>query len=219
MTRPTILINFAISADGKISTVNRDPSQFTSEHDHKRLLTIRKQADALLVGRGTLEADNMSMTIPAEMQPARQPLRCIASRFGTFDLKHRVFQSSGGALHLLVTEPPEDYDPAPLEALGATIHLCSLEEFLRILFDDYGVKKLLCEGGGSLVRSLADLAAIDEVHLTWAAHTLFGGEDAPTITGGLSSHLPTSLTFELTHFEPLENGECFLSYRRTQPEP
>ena len=63
MTRPTILVNFAISADGKISTVNKDPSQFTSAQDHQRLLEIRKRADALLVGRTTLEADNMSMTL------------------------------------------------------------------------------------------------------------------------------------------------------------
>lgn len=218
MTRPSIVINFAISADGKISTVNRDPSQFTSAQDHKRLLEIRKRADALLVGRGTLEADNMSMTIPAEMQPQHQPLRCIASRSGKFNPDHRVFQTPGGALHLLVTEPAEVPEFGPLEALGATIHLCSLEEFLRILMVEHGVQTLLCEGGGTLVRSLASLEAIDEVHLTWAAHSLFGGEDAPTITGELSSHLPASIQFELTHFEPLENGECFLSYQRTPPD-
>ena len=218
MTRPTILINFAISADGKISTVNRNPSQFTSPQDHKRLLEIRKRADALLVGRGTLEADNMSMTIPVEMQPLSQPLRCIASRSGRFDPEHRVFQTTGGAVHLLVTDPIEVNEFGPLEALGASVHLCSLEKFLEILVDEHGVKTLLCEGGGTLVRSLASLEAIDEVHLTWAAHTLFGGEDAPTITGELSSHLPASIQFELTHFEPLENGECFLSYQMTPPD-
>ena len=64
MTRPTVLINFAISADGKISTVNKDPAHFTSTRDLQRLLKIRGRADALMVGRGTLEADNMSMTSP-----------------------------------------------------------------------------------------------------------------------------------------------------------
>ncbi len=213
MTRPTILVNFAISADGKISTVNKDPSQFTSAQDHQRLLEIRKRADALLVGRTTLEADNMSMTIPAEMLPKRQPLRCVASRSGNFDLEHRVFQTSGGAIHLLATDS-EGRDFSPLEDLGATIHLCSLEQFLGVLVNEQGVKTLLCEGGGSLVRSLASLGAIDEVHLTWAAHTLFGGEEAPTITGEPSVHLPASLEFKLSHFEPFENGECFLSYQR-----
>lgn len=219
MMRPTILINFAITADGKISSVNRGPSRFTSDEDHKRLLEIRKRADAILVGRGTLEDDNMSMTIPADMRPLRQPLRCIASRSGNFDLEHKIFHTSGGALHLLATESPENYDSSPIKALGATIHFCSLEEFLGILVSEHGVQTLLCEGGGSLVQSLAVLKAIDEVHLTWAAHTLVGGADAPTITGGPSAHLPSSLEFELSHFEPLENGECFLSYRRQSPTP
>jgi len=106
MTRPTVLINFAITADGKISTVNRDPAQFTSAQDLQRLLEIRKRADALLVGRGTLEADNMSMVIPPELKPSHQPLRCIASCMGDFDLGHRVFHTSGGAIHLLATTTP-----------------------------------------------------------------------------------------------------------------
>lgn len=214
MTRPTVLINFAITADGKISTVNRDPAQFTSAQDLQRLLEIRKRADALLVGRGTLEADNMSMVIPPELKPSRQPLRCIASRMGDFDLGHRVFHTSGGAIHLLATTASRSYDPTPYEAIGAAVHRCSLGEFLELLAEDHQVETLLCEGGGALVRSLVELDALDEVHLTWAGHTILGGAEAPTITGPLGDHLPASLEFELTHFEPLDNGECFLSYRR-----
>ena len=214
MTRPTVLINFAITADGKISTVNRDPAQFTSAQDLQRLLEIRKRADALLVGRGTLEADNMSMAIPPELKPSHQPLRCIASRMGDFDLGHRVFHTSGGAIHLLATTAPGNYDPAPYQAIGAAVHRCSLAEFLELLVEDHQVETLLCEGGGTLVRSLVELDALDEVHLTWAGHTILGGAEAPTITGPLGDHLPASLEFELTHFEPLDNGECFLSYRR-----
>ena len=214
MKRPTVLINFAITADGKVSTVNKDPAHFTSARDLQRLLEIRGRADALLVGRGTLEMDNMSLTIPPELKPPRQPLRCIASRTGKINLGHRVFHSVGGPLHLLATAAPEDYDPAPYEAAGATVHCCSLPEFLQVLANEYQVKTLLCEGGGTLARSFAELDALDEIHLTWAGHTLFGGAEAPTITGALGKHLPASLEFELTHFEPLDNDECFLSYRR-----
>ncbi|MDP7106530.1 MAG: dihydrofolate reductase family protein, partial [Roseibacillus sp.] len=102
----------------------------------------------------------------------------------------------------------------------ATVHRCSLQEFLHILATGHQVRTLLCEGGGTLVRALAELDALDEIHLTWAGHTLLGGTEAPTITGPLGDHLPASLEFELTHFEPLDNGECFLSYRRKRrPSP
>lgn len=214
MTRPTVLINFAITADGKVSTVNKDPAHFTSKADLNRLLMIRKRADAVLVGRGTLEADNMSITIPSELNPVRQPLRCIVSRSGKFDLAHKVFHTEGGAIHLLATEPAPDYDPSSYEAVGAIVHRGPLVAFLSTLRSQHGVEILLCEGGGTLVRALSELDAIDEVNLTFAGHTLFGGADAPTITGHLAPHLPAALEFELTHFEPLDNGECFLTYRR-----
>ncbi len=219
MTRPTVLLNFAITADGKVSTVNKDPAHFTSQADLQRLLEIRMRSDAILVGRGTLEADEMSVTIPPELQPPRQPLRCVVSRSGKFDLSHKVFHTRGGALHLLATHPAPDYDPSLYEAAGATVHRESLAEFLETLSTGHAVSTLLCEGGGTLVRALAELDAIDEINLTFAGHTLFGGADAPTITGHLGKHLPAALEFKLTHFEPLDNGECFLTYRRSGGQP
>jgi riboflavin biosynthesis pyrimidine reductase len=92
-----------------------------------------------------------------------------------------------------------------------------LDGFLETLAMDCGVKHLHCEGGGSLVRALAELDAIDEFHLTLAGHTLFGGFSAPTATGVPGDFLPCSRGFELVRCEPrLDLGECFLSYRRVQ---
>jgi hypothetical protein len=65
------------------------------------------------------------------------------------------------------------------------------------------------------VFALAELDAIDEIHLTWAGHTLFGGRDAPTLSGTPGGFLPASREYELTGCDPCpEIGECFLSYRR-----
>ncbi|QJE97859.1 RibD family protein [Luteolibacter luteus] len=202
MTRPHISINFAVSADGKISSVARRPSGWTSEEDHARLLQLRKGADALLVGRGTLEADRMTMKASGD------PLRCVVSRGGKFDPAHPLFHSAGGPIHLLITEGPA------LEIPGATIHTGSLASFLQEL-TAIGVKHLHCEGGGELARELAAMDAIDEIHLTWAGHTIFGGRAAPTISGVPGEFLPASGAYELIEFDPRpETGECFLSYRR-----
>lgn len=216
MTRPKVLINFAVTIDGKVSTVSKDPAHFTSKADLYRLLSIRTRADAILVGRGTLEADSMSMIIPGELKPTRQPLRCVASRTGKFDLAHKIFHTPGGAIHLLATDAPENYDPTSYRTAGAVVHQSSLGTFLHELATSHGVETLLCEGGGTLVRALAELDALDEVYLTVAGHTLFGGAGAPTITGIPSDHLPASLEFDLQECEPLDNGECFLTYRRKQ---
>lgn len=214
MTRPRILINFAITADGKTSTVSKDPAHFTSKADLRRLLEIRKRADAILVGRATLEADQMTMTIPAELDPRRQPRRCVVSRSGGFDPGHKLFHSDGGPIHLLATEPGADFDAGPFQRLGATVHTGSLPDFLHRLRTEHEIRTLLCEGGGSLVRSLAELDAIDEINLTFAGHTLYGGQGAPTLMGTVPDYLPRSLEFELAHFEPQADGELFLTYTR-----
>ena len=202
MKRPHLSVNLALSSDGKISSPTRRPSGWTSKDDHARLLELRKGADALLVGRGTLEADRMTMKAPGD------PWRCVVSRSGRFDPAHPLFHTPGGPVHLLVTA-----GAAP-EIDGATVHAGSLAAFLETLAAA-GIGQLHCEGGGELVFALAELDAIDEIHLTWAGHLLFGGRESPTLSGVPGNFLPATRLFELTVFEPRpENGECFLSYRR-----
>lgn len=218
MDRPRILINFAISADGKIGTSQKGPSRFTSKADLDRLLQIRLRADAILVGRGTLEADEMSMTIPAELNPSKQPLRCIISRSGKFDTGHKVFHSLGGKIHLVATEPPADLTKDSYREHGAQFHHLSLPEFLAYAKTTLGIETLLCEGGGSLVKDLFALDAIDEINLTIAGHSLIGGKGAPTITGIPKNFLPASRRFEITHFEPTKESELFATWMRVPEE-
>jgi 2,5-diamino-6-(ribosylamino)-4(3H)-pyrimidinone 5'-phosphate reductase len=202
MRRLTVSINFALSADGKISSVGKRPSGWTSKEDHARLLELRKNADALMVGRGTLEKDRMTMKAP------HHPLRCVVSRSGEFDPAHPLFHTPGGAIHLLATEGKCREIP------GAILHQGSLEGFLAELAG-LGVRHVHCEGGGELVFALLERDLVDEIHLTWAGHTLFGGREAPTISGVSGNFLPASREFELTEFSPQpETSECFLSYRR-----
>jgi riboflavin biosynthesis pyrimidine reductase len=204
MKLPFLSINFALSADGKISSAAKHPSGWTSKEDHARLLELRKDAGALLVGRGTLEKDRMTMKAPHD------PLRCVVSRSGEFDPGHPLFHTPGGAIHLLATEGKGREIP------GAILHQGSVEGFLMELAG-LGVRKVHCEGGGELVFALLERDLVDEIHLTWAGHRLFGGREAPTVSGVPGKFLPASREFELTEFDPRpEIGECFLSYRRVR---
>lgn len=205
MIRPHISTNLAISADGKISSTPPRPSGWTSPEDHARLLELRGNADAILIGRGTLEADRMRLTVPGK---AAQPLRCIVSRNGKLDPAHPVFHAPGGKIHLLVTG---GFTGSAIP--NVTFHQQSLLQFLTELTEKFQVQRLHCEGGGQLIRALAELDVIDEFHLTLAGHTLFGGLEASTATGIPAEFLPQSRSFELTRFEP-QAGECFLSYTR-----
>lgn len=207
MNRPRISTNLAISIDGKISPARQRPANWTSDADHRHLLDLRRDADALLVGRGTLVADRMTLTVPSA---ERQPLRCVASRHGVIPENHPLFHSPGGPIHVMALE---DTDPRSLPQ--GTLHPTDLPGFLRILAADLGVERLHCEGGGELIRALAELDAIDEFHLTVAAHTLFGGSAAATATGVSRLPLGRSARFVLDRVSPADDtDECFLSYRR-----
>ena len=199
-----------MSADGKIASVRRQASGWTSKADFDRLLALRVPADALMVGRGTLDADRMTLTVP---DAARQPLRCIVTRRGVLDPEHPVFARDGGPIHVLVTgEGGVDGLPESVR-----VHRGHLRGFLEALGREHAVRRVHCEGGGELVRALAELDLVDEIHLTWAGHTMFGGREAPTVTGVPGDFLPASRAYELTHFEPrADDGECFLTWRRTR---
>ncbi|MEO8613605.1 MAG: dihydrofolate reductase family protein [Luteolibacter sp.] len=209
MQRPRISTNLAISADGKISSVSRAPSGWTSKQDHARLLTLRANADALLVGKGTWESDRMTMLVPGK---TIQPLRCVVSRSGDFDTEQPLFHTTGGDIHLLITGE-EIPDLPEFAGPNVTIHSKSLGDFLESLALKYAVKNLHCEGGGQLIRALAELDVIDEFHLTLAGHTLFGGLGAGTATGIPAEFLPATREYEVSHFEARPDlGECFVSY-------
>lgn len=199
-----VILNFALSADGKISTKGNSPAHFTSKEDLIRLHEIRKKADALLVGRGTLEADRMTLTTKGN-EGLR---RCVISHSGNFDYQHPLFRSKGGPIHLISDALLEN---APD---GVTTHCSPLHEWLVELDSDSKVETLLCEGGATLAHSLLKLDRVDEIHLTLASHSLFGGENAPSLTGRTPRFLPETRNFDLISMKDVGSGEFFLRYQR-----
>lgn len=211
MQRPRISTNLAISVDGKISSCPPRPSGWTSREDYRRLLKLRSNADAIMVGRGTWKSDRMTLTVEGKSD---QPLRCIVSRSGELDLDHPIFTMPGGDIHLLITDSPGG-EITGVIVPNVTVHYKSLTDFLTLLTSNYKVNRLHCEGGGQLIRTLAELDVIDEFYLTLAGNTIFGGLNASTATGMPADFLTKSNKFRLSHFKPnTQTGECFLSYAR-----
>src|SRR5919199_2866488 len=99
--RPFIMATFAITADGKITTRDYAPVDFTSREDKMHLLRQRALADAVLIGYGTLKKDNVRLALPkGELREARTargqspcPLRVIVSNEGCIDPSLKIFQS------------------------------------------------------------------------------------------------------------------------------
>lgn len=223
-TLPKITAHFAITADGKISTKNRTPSLFTSLADKARLRAVRAAHDAILAGRGTVAADTMSMrltdSILREERIGRgqspEPLRVVVSNAGRLDPAWKIFQPGGAPPVILSTTR------MPQRTRSTLASLCDLHLFdapvvplvpaLQMLRTDYGVKSIVCEGGGELLRSLAELDLINAIQLT-IAPIIFGGAAAPTLTGIPSDFLPRPLDFRIKSVSQI-GGECVLQLVR-----
>ncbi len=220
--RPRVLANFAVTADGKISTRNHTPTGFTSKRDFNELLRIRSLGDALLVGRGTLEADSMSMNLPGKaLQKQRtargqspEPIRAVLSNSGHFDPEWKLFHGGTSERILFSTEKM----PATLRdqlAPHATLHLTAADAVdtaavLRFLRRERDVRTLVCEGGPTLLRTLIELDALDELYLT-RAPLIFGGGEAPTLTGTNPEFLQRITRAKLVRLE-IHAGEAFCHY-------
>jgi 5-amino-6-(5-phosphoribosylamino)uracil reductase/2,5-diamino-6-(ribosylamino)-4(3H)-pyrimidinone 5'-phosphate reductase len=220
--RPKVIANFAMTADGKVTTRNRTPATFTSPRDKQRLLEIRALADAVIVGRATVATDTMSMTLPDRaLQSARsakglaaQPLRVIVSGRANPDPRWKVFRTPGARRIVFHIAPISTAARKKLEPLCALHQFEKIDDALAILRKDYNVRTLLCEGGPTLFRTFVEAETLDELYLT-VAPVIFGGKDAPTLTGTSPDFLPSIARFRLESMRVI-GGECYLRYRASR---
>jgi riboflavin biosynthesis pyrimidine reductase len=164
---------------------------------------------ALGLPPGDLRAARISRGRPA------LPLRVLLSSGGRIDPGHRIFQRPGAPIVIFSTTR------MPLRirralASKATIHLhesrtVDLGRALATLRREHGIRRLVCEGGGVLFRSLIEAGLVDELHLT-VCPRIFGGRGAPTLTGVASGFLPRGVRLRLQ--EMLVAGdECFTRWK------
>ena len=222
MLRPRVLVNFAMTIDGKVSTTKLSPANFTSKQDKRRLLEIRSLGDALLVGASTVQADNMSMGLPDEdLRKARRergqseyPLRVVVSSSGDISTQLNIFNHHFSPIVVYSTRRMNAANQEALKTRaelrlseGERVHLPYL---LNDLYQNYRVRTLVCEGGPRLARSLVEIGAIDELFLT-VAPILFGGAEAPGLLGRAGPFLSASRIYRLESMKVL-SGECYLHY-------
>jgi len=221
--RPFVAATFAMTVDGKITTRNFSPVDFTSREDKLHLFRQRAMADAVLVGHSTLKQDNVRLGLPqAALREARvkrgqtsYPIRVIVSNEGKIDNRLNIFQSEISPVIIFSTrQMPAKYQQALQEK--ATLHLTRAQHvdlggMLRTLRDKYKIRTIACEGGPTLFRALLERGLIDQLNLTIAPY-LFGGTKAPTLTGLSREFLPASVHCSLIDMRVV-GEECFLTYR------
>jgi riboflavin-specific deaminase-like protein len=228
-SRPFVLLNMAMSADGKIATANRLVTSFGSPRDHAHLLELRSTADAVMCGAGTADSPDVTLGEGGPRHRRRRlrrglaefNLRVVVSGRATLQPDAGVFHEPGGPVVVLVCEDAPAARRRRLQAAGAEVAVfgkarVDLPRALAWLKQTRNVSRLVCEGGGDLNDAMFRSGLIDEIHLTLCP-LVFGGRKAPTIAEGLGfARLPDAPRFEWVRLRRV-GTELFATLRAVPP--
>src|SRR5437667_8899895 len=190
-SRPYVILNAAMSLDGKIATYTGD-SRMSSPSDLRRVHRLRASVDGILVGMRTLLRDDPKLTV--KFAKDRKPYRIIVDSNAQTPLSSYVVRTAREIPTIVaVTSTAPKSRIEILERRGVKVVVCgkgrlvSAKMFLQPQ-RDVGIRKILLEGGGALNWSMLSSGHVDEVSVAITPRIL-GGEKAVSLVEGKGSPL------------------------------
>jgi 2,5-diamino-6-(ribosylamino)-4(3H)-pyrimidinone 5'-phosphate reductase len=192
--RPHVRVNVAMSADGKLSTRERRQVKISGNEDFSRVDLLKSESDAIMVGIGTVLADDPSLTIKSpRLQEVRigrgeeeNPVRVVVDSLLRCPCDASLLHKGRGKRIIACSNRADPGKAAELGAYAMVIRAgddhVGLNELLSRLYD-LGIRRLMVEGGGTLIWSLFEADLVDEL-TCFVGNMIIGGETAPTLADG-----------------------------------
>ena len=203
--RDVLAVNMVVSADGRAAFEGKT-APLSDPADRELFHLLRSQADAILVGTGTLREERYGpLTKNDRLRALRADAGLEPDAVGvtltrTLDLPYDIPLFQDPASHLVVYTTA-DREPEPCPARLEVVRLPELDPALAVtdLRANRGVRCVLCEGGPRLNAPLFGAGVVDDLFLT-ISPALVGGQDPLTIIHGeLERTLPLRLRQVLEH--------------------
>ena len=183
--RPWVHAKWAMTLDGKLATTTGDSRWVSGEESRQRVHELRGRVDAIIVGRGTVVADDPLLT--ARPPGPRVAARVVVSASGELPDRCRLRETAREAPVIIFTAPGNEARLAGWCAAGAEVVAAV---GIPAILDDLGKRRytnLLVEGGAGLLGSFLDIGAVDEFHVFVAPKIAGGGGPSPVAGTGIES--------------------------------
>jgi len=191
MTRPYITLKLATSLDGRIATGAGESRWITGEASRAEVQKLRAAHDAVLVGSGTVRADDPELLARTAPAPKRQPVRVVLDTEFSISPSGRLFDTLDRATLLVIGAA--DGDAARRKALqdagartaGAARGPAGIDaEAALAIMREHGLERVLCEGGGRLAASLIAAEVVDRIE--WFRAPIVLGAEGRAGVGSLT---------------------------------
>lgn len=221
--RPYIHAKWAMSLDGKIATRTGESKWISCEASRRRVHELRGRMDAILVGVGTVIADDPLLT--ARPAGPRVATRVVLDSLARMSKESHVAQTARDIPTIVVTVNNYPIPPSRLFDLDCEIFALDPGEngkpSLEQLLDEFGKRRwtnVLVEGGAEVLGSFFDAKLIDEVHV-FVAPKLIGGMAARSPLAGLGiESMSEALELQDWTCEPV-GGDFLLRGRKHADQP
>ena len=209
-SRPYVILSAAMSIDGKIAS-RKGRSNLSSKKDLIRVHKLRKTADAILVGKNTINVDDPLLTV--RYVKGKNPIRIILDPKGSLSANSRVIQTAKKIPTMLVVSENASRKVERFVTKGVQVIRCGkngidLKKLLKIL-GKKGIKRIVVEGGGTTNWYFFKEKLVDEIAITITPFVLGGITAISLVEGTGFGEIPKSYT--LKNIEKIQN-EIVLHY-------
>lgn len=217
--RPYVVLKYAMTLDGKIATHTGASKWITGEQARRRVHADRHRYRAILVGVGTVLADDPQLT--CRIEGGRNPIRVICDTHLRTPLSAQVVRTARETPTILATCCTDAAHRAAYEEAGCQVLVLPEQDgkvSLPALMERLGqmeIDSVLLEGGASLHGAALESGIVNRVQ-AYVAPKLFGGAGAPSPIGGQGVALPDEAV-QLKHATMTLLGEDILIEGEVEP--